>query len=265
MIHLNVRSLLGGHKFEMIRTQIENSNADLFTISETWLSKAVPDRIIECMNYNVIRLDRKWNDQAEAKGAPRRGGGLACYIKSNIKYSDTKFEALNKSSKDIEMLWVDIEIANMKPLVLVNLDDNTDIFLMGDFNTDMSVKTSVKSKELEFPTKALGLRQLVKSHTMIALKNEVASQTTLDLMFSNSEFIAEVKTLNYNLSDHLAVAVTRKKPKVPKEKISFQGRSYKNYNKHDFQTNLVDSKWEGFYGENNPTVPWDIMEDKILQ
>ena len=106
-------SLLDGHKFGIIRTQIKNRNADLFAISEKWLSKAVPARIIECMNYNFIQLDRNSNDQGEAKGAPKRGGGLACYIKSNIKYPDTKFEALNKSCKDIEMLWIDIEIANM--------------------------------------------------------------------------------------------------------------------------------------------------------
>ena len=34
--HLNVRSIMGGHKFEMVRNQIESSKIDIFTISESW-------------------------------------------------------------------------------------------------------------------------------------------------------------------------------------------------------------------------------------
>ena len=119
MIHLNVRSLMGRHKFDMVRYQIEKSNADIFSVSESWLTKAIPDRVIDCMNYNVVRLDREWKEQGDTSELPKRGGGLACYIKSQIKYSDTKFKALNRSSRDIEMLWVNIEIDNMRPLVLV--------------------------------------------------------------------------------------------------------------------------------------------------
>ena len=121
LAHLNVRSLMGGHKFEMVRNEIESSNADVFSVSESWLSKAIPDRVVEYMNYNVIRLDRNWSEVGEKAIYPKRGGGLACYIKSNVKYSDTKFEALNKSCKDLGMLWVSLEIDHMRPLVLVTV------------------------------------------------------------------------------------------------------------------------------------------------
>ena len=87
----------------------------------------------------------------------KEGGGLACYIKSNIKYSDTKFHALNQSCKDLEMLWISIDVNNMRPVIIINiyrppqgdhkkcnelindaferanLKDNTDIFMLGDF------------------------------------------------------------------------------------------------------------------------------------
>ena len=56
--HLNVRTMLGRHKFEMVRNQIESSNIDAFKISESSLSKAIPDRVIECMNY-IDRTDRR--------------------------------------------------------------------------------------------------------------------------------------------------------------------------------------------------------------
>ena len=75
MVHLNTRSLLGGHKFEMVRHQIEGSGVDIFTISESWLTKAVPDRVVECMNYNIVRLDRNWNNAGYVDQVPKRGGG----------------------------------------------------------------------------------------------------------------------------------------------------------------------------------------------
>ena len=236
-----------------------------------------------------MRLDRNWNDEGNKTQGTKRGGGVACYIKANIKYSDTKYEALNKSCKDLEMLWVSIEIENMRPLVVItvyrppqgdykkcntfmnealeraNLKDNTDVFILGDFNIDLMDKNSVKSKELEFTARSLGLKQLVKDHTRIAHRNGQVSKTKLDLIFSNSDFIAETRTLNYNISDHLAVAVTRKKSKGKVEKVEFSGRTYKNYIKEDFQNNLVNSDWEGFCTHNDPTILWDIMERTILE
>ena len=119
---------------------------------------------------------------------------------------------------------------------------------------------------MEFTTRALGLEQLVKTHTRIAFRNGVPSKTKLDLIFSNSDCITEVQTLNYNISDHLAVAATRKKhSRGVEEKINFAGRSYKNYVKADFQNNLLNYDWDRFYGEIDPNTLWDFMEERILE
>ena len=61
LAHLNVRSMFGGHKFDVLKNQICNSGVDFFTISETWLNAAIPDKIIEVPNYTVTRLDRSWS------------------------------------------------------------------------------------------------------------------------------------------------------------------------------------------------------------
>ena len=58
-----------------------------------------------------------------------------------------------------------------------------------------------------------------------------------------------MKTLNFNISDHMAVVVVRKKHKVTVNKVRFEGRSYKNYIKEDFQNNLINSDWTQFYRE----------------
>ena len=287
--HLNVRSIMGGHRFEMLRSQIENSNIDVFTISESWLSAAVPDRVIECMNYNVIRLDRSWNDAGDDMSHPKRGGGLVSFVKSNMKYSDTKYEELNVSCKDVEMMWIALDITNVRPIVIVtiyrppqgdskrcttfineaceraNLKDNTDIFLLGDFNIDFNDKKSPKTKELDFMAKSLGLSQLVKSSTRTALTNNALSETKIDLIFSNSDYIIESRTLDYNISDHLAVLVNMKKKATVKEKTEFTGRSYRNYLREDFQNSLTRVDWAPFYEKTEPNELWDFMEAEMLR
>ena len=136
---------------------------------------------------------------------------------------------------------------------------------MGDFNIDYSDKTLVKTRELDFTTKALGLKQLIDTHTRVAFRNGVISESIIDLIFSNSDHIIAANTLNYNISDHLAVVVTRKKQKAVKEKVEFTGRSYKNYKKEIFQNNLANQNWDIFYNNNDPNRLWDIMETVILE
>ena len=287
--HLNVRSIMGGHKFEMVRNQIEKSNIDVFTISESWLSKAVPDRVVECMNYSTVRLDRGWNDDGNKSALSKRGGGLIAYINNNIKFSDTKYDKLNVSCKDVEMLWLALEFPNLRPVVVVtvyrppqgdhkrcntlineaferaNLKDNTDIFLLGDFNVDFNDKASPKTRDLDFTTKALGLTQLIKSDTRMTVREGVVSGTRIDLIFSNSENVACTTTLDFNISDHLAIIVTRKKGPTVKEKTEFMGRSYRRYSREVFQNNLGTINWAPFFELEDPNKLWDFMEKEILK
>ena len=74
--HLNVRSLLRGHKFDMLRHQIKESGIQIFIISESWLMEAIPDKVIKVEGFDSIRLDRRWKDgDNEGNVAPKRGGG----------------------------------------------------------------------------------------------------------------------------------------------------------------------------------------------
>ena len=53
--------------------------------------------------------------------------------------------------------------------------------------------------------------------------------------------------LDWNFSDHLVVAVKRKRVKIKCKKVSFKGRSYKNYIKGDMQRELLELEWEEYY------------------
>ena len=52
------------------------TNASIFGMSETKLDKTILSSELEVDSYDIVRLDRS-----------RRGGGVACYIKSSIAYS----------------------------------------------------------------------------------------------------------------------------------------------------------------------------------
>ena len=59
-----------------------------------------------------------------------------------------------------------------------------------------------------------------------------------------------------NLSDHQLIVTTRKKAKVKKQKCTFTGRSYRNYNKQDFQTKVLNADWSAYNNENTVTGRW---------
>ena len=72
-IHLNINSLLP--KIDELRCVAKNSNAAVIGISETKLDNTVYDSEVAIDGYNIARSDRN-----------RKGGGVACYIRSNILF-----------------------------------------------------------------------------------------------------------------------------------------------------------------------------------
>ena len=100
---------------------------------------------------------------------------------------------------------------------------------------------------------ALGLKQQIKEPTHISFRNGVSTKTRIDLIFTNSDLISQALVLDLNLSDHLAIMVTRKKMYTKPGKFEFKGRSYRNYDKELFQDRLTGLDWEGFFEVRDPT------------
>lgn len=93
LIHLNIRSLLP--KLDAVKIWIESTNADILILSETWLNKTVSDKDIAINGYNIFRCDR-----------PRKGGGVAIYIKS--RFHVTLFSSLS-IVKQFELLALKLD------------------------------------------------------------------------------------------------------------------------------------------------------------
>ena len=78
LIHLNINSILP--KFDEIRYIAASTNATVIGISESKLDKTIILLENQISNYELLRCDRNKN-----------GGGIACYIKSDVGYSQKHF------------------------------------------------------------------------------------------------------------------------------------------------------------------------------
>lgn len=66
-IQLNICNLLP--KIDSVRIWDHLTDGDIIILSETWLSKAIPDKEINISGYTLFRCDR-----------PRKGGGIVIYV-----------------------------------------------------------------------------------------------------------------------------------------------------------------------------------------
>ena len=86
------------------------TNASIIGINETNLDKTIWSSELEVDGYDLVRLDRS-----------RRGGGVACYIKSSIAYSYK-----DSFCSNTESIFVDIFLLKSKPILLDILYRPTD-------------------------------------------------------------------------------------------------------------------------------------------
>ena len=151
--HINIRSLLS--KKDTLSIFFLNINPVVLCISESWLSKCIPDNVVRFQGYDIIRNDRK---TLNSKGTTKSGGGLAIFISQDIHLECIAMADSNYSNKDFESLWITLKCRNMKPISICTIyrppdgnqqtfNDlsnelielahnrlNHEIFILGDFN-----------------------------------------------------------------------------------------------------------------------------------
>ena len=142
----------------------------------------------------------------------------------------------------------------------LNLVATAEIYVLGDYNIDMLDNTSKSVKDLFRELKLHGALPLIKDFT-----RRSTTSACLDQIFSSSDVISSSGVLDLNISNHLAVFCTRKKKVNLKGKKQFEGRSYRNYIKEDFQDQIINLDWNSFYSCIDPIDCWDIMEYNIKQ
>ena len=176
-VHFNVRSLLAKGKFDMFKTQVVCSGAQVVCLSETWLNPLLDSSLIQIPGYNLFRVDRK----SEVK---LRGGGVAVYIKHDMHVLEDLRE-FNTSSPDIEVQWLTIKLPHQKNFVLANLyrpptgsvekfcsalsgvlatapyKANSEIFIMGDMNVNFLDEKHIWTQTFYYVAHHVGLSNIL--------------------------------------------------------------------------------------------------------
>lgn len=111
IFHANAQRLLPKMgEFELL---LETVKPDVACLTETWLSDAIPDGIIDCPGYSVYRLDRS---------SDRRGGGVACYFQNKLLEDRLidEHHHLWRSDTHIELQVFELKVRNIKKIILLN-------------------------------------------------------------------------------------------------------------------------------------------------
>ena len=101
---MNVRSLAPSS--DLVSDYVKRHKVDVICLTETWLRRGAPDVPL----YNMIvasRLDRR----------RKRGGGVAIYCRSDLKYSKLGSPNLPASSH-LEFIWISVQCGHNRSLVI---------------------------------------------------------------------------------------------------------------------------------------------------
>ena len=246
LMHLNINSLLP--KIDELRHMARLSNAAVIGICESKLDKSITNSEILIDNYDLLRCDRN-----------RNGGGVACYIRNDLSYTQK-----NLFPNDIENIYFEIHLPKTKPITVgivyrppnqtnfiktlnenfAKLDtNNKETFILGDFNINLyhngkyiicknntlisrSVTNDARNYH-QFCT-MFGLKQIIKSPTRITCRNT----SLIDhILASIPSRVSQHGVINVSVSDHQLIYCTRKINKIKTggvhKHITF--RSFKKY------------------------------------
>lgn len=265
IVHFNARSLVP--KMDLIRIWAETTDADIIVISETWLSKSVPDKDIHILGYNVSRTDR-----------PKKGGGVAIYSKTKFRTNVLLSESV---CKRFEMLALKIEVSKDCLLTVVGcyrppsaLSDTLESFakcmaklnynevvIVGDFNWDWLKPISDDFKGYCYE---MNLTQLLNAPTRPNLKY-MEKSTLIDLVLTNAphKYIATGIFVN-DVSDHCAIAAIRN-IKVPKTKSRFlQKRNFKHLSEQGFLHDIYYCDWKRISLIPDVEMAWSFFREIFL-
>ena len=211
---MNIKSLLS--KIDELREITRKTRATVIGITESKLDGSVLDGEINIDGYELVRSDRN-----------RHGGGVACYI-----HSDISFNIRGDFSSEIENIFFDILLPKTKPILigilyrppeqskfLDNLStsisqtcsfNEQEVYILGDLNINLinsQKHTPNGIKRYKEFCSLHGIEQLLNLPTRIT-KN---SSSLLDHDLTNSaDRISQFGIINVGLSDHQLIYCTRK-------------------------------------------------------
>ena len=249
--HVNVRSLNKNfEEFKLLYEDLLTEKFKIIGVSETWNMTNS-----NMFNLNFYALEFNCREIG-------RGGGVAAYIHSSVKYKILSFRVLHTESLCLQIFdkkysyiigimyrKPNTSITEFENSLLEVLDsiklDKTHCILIGDLNMDFSKQDSVE----QFYTKllCLDLKQLILTPTRITN----TSKTTIDHIYTNINHCSVCSgTIVGDISDHLPVFaifenIYTNSSMSQTDTVSY--RSYKNFSLDKFRQDLSIQPWNEVY------------------
>ena len=277
LLHVNTRSIF--KKLALLNTLY--NRMDVVCCTETWLDDRLPDSLIRLDNMKIYRCDRKKgiNDY----NVHIVGRGVCIFV--NEKWSD-----YTKYMKDFSNVMIDYEIVTLtitrpnfrklliacvykppkgkiencikflKDLVVHFQNLNYEIWLLGDFNTDLLRRDDIHSIELLRFIRQTGLKQLIEGIT----RPNKRGGSCIDLIMSDCIYVQESGILDDLVADHYSVYCVRKKKREHRTIITKMIRDYSNFDENDFGILLTNKDWEVFDNLLDLDRQWEIIIQYVM-
>ena len=270
LLHLNIRSL---HKnfdsFETFLSTLNNFQFSLIGLTETWLHSNSPP-LFNIENYKLLRQDRTVG----------RGGGVAMYAHKNlnpkirpdihIEGSEDLFVEITHDKHKNKIVGViyrppsssfDTFLENLETCLQRLSNEHKDIYLMGDFNTDLSLPHNNSSRRLLNTLLSYAIRPHIDQPTRITN----STQTLIDNIFSNNYNDSLNGTIYSDISDHLPIfTISRIKTPIMSNKnnLGFHRKETKP-NIDSLIADLSQEEWQDVYVEADVNSAYNVFIKKI--
>ncbi|XP_035688766.1 uncharacterized protein LOC118424326 [Branchiostoma floridae] len=267
MGHLNICSLY--NKLDQLRVLMTSNNIDVMTLSETHLDDTISDAELHIAGYYLYRLDRN-----------RSGGGVAIYVSEAFTHSRRS----DLQQPGLEALFCQINLPCTKPIIAGSvyrppsapvefytlLDNsletlsltspNSELYLLGDFNVDLTQPRKPPSKALTNLTEKYQLRQLINEPTRV----HQYSSTLIDHIYcSDMHYVNTSGVVQCTISDHYAVFCTRKAARRHSGVKYVSSRKFTKFDEQNYLADLSEIDWSPLYHADSVDDAWTFFKSSF--
>ena len=266
MCGLNVQSLRP--KTVELYHEITRYNYDFVAVSETWLRPATPNRLLTFPGYSIKRADRSY--------APLGYGGVAIVFREKFVHKPIRAPLPDNQVCKLESLWslftwensrviiaslyrpprrtsaaleADFECLELQyQHVVINYPD-CPVIIIGDLNCDWLDDSSLSKRYLyDFVTK-YSLYQLITVATY-------STGSSLDVVIINRDISAKSGTRFCHFSPHHFTRAMLDLPRPRFRSRVIECRSFRHFDFHAFDSDLLATDWSGVFSAVNLTSAW---------
>ena len=257
--HLNVRSLMA--HIDEINHLILSERLDVLCVSETWLTDAVDDRMLQFPGYVISRRDRRGG---------KSGGGVAIIYRNTVTAEPLRVPAATSA---LESLWLRLILKS--PIIVgavyrppsspttPAIDDlhnqltsvlglNLPMYLLGDTNFDVSRPEKQGVTPYLQQLDDLSLTQLITEPTHPGLNASLIDH----FITSKRELTTNARVVPCNISDHDLITAIVSVNKTRHEVNTITVRSTRRVNTDALCLDLLQADWSPIYATHSTSDKW---------